>query len=38
MARSNWWNIEWYTKSGTDDLDSVVELGGFVPSQKVLRQ
>ena len=22
MASSDWWNIEWYTKSGTEDLDS----------------
>ena len=21
MVSSDWWNIEWYTKSGTEDLD-----------------
>ena len=23
MANTNWWNIEWYTKSDTEDLDSL---------------
>ena len=31
MTSSDWWNIEWYTKSGTEDLDllSTLNLAQF---------
>ena len=30
MAHSDWWNIEWYTKSGIEDLYSNI----FIPRKK----
>ena len=37
MANTDWWNIEWYTKSDTEDLDplrTMFALSGYFHSTR----
>ena len=34
MSSSDWWNIKWYTKSGTKDLNFGAHSGGAANSSK----